>query len=96
MLHALEFSKQIEFRRVYPLVRLEQLQYAINSKRQAPDLRRLLPDYANPWADQLEGEVRYSPLVLDAFELALELGFVSNGVLAALDTTDLKASGWAG
>lgn len=93
VLHIVEFSKQIEFRRVYPLARQEQLQYAINSKRKPPELKYLLPDYANPWGAEIDGVARYSADVLDAFEHALELGFISNGVLAALDTRDLRASG---
>lgn len=93
VLHIVEYSKTIEFRRVYPLARQEQLQYAINSKRKPPELKYLLPDYANPWGAEIDGVARYSADVLDAFEHALGLGFVSNGVLAALDTRDLRASG---
>lgn len=40
------------------------------------------------------GTARYTSEFVADFELALSLGLVSNGALAALDVGDLRASGW--
>jgi hypothetical protein len=74
--------------------------YNINRRQGSPAKTALdmMSEHFIPAAlrDPNKGQARYSPEFVEAFELAMESKIVDNGLLAALSTPDLRASGWQG
>lgn len=58
----------------------------------------LMPDFLLPvhLRDDSRGKAIYSDAVVESFESFHRDKLVSNGLLASLNTADLRASGWAG
>lgn len=85
------------FTRAYPHYEAMALQINMNRRQGAQALKTvsIMPDFLLPerLRDPSRGTARYSGLLVGAFEHALKLGHVSNGLLAALHTPDLRASG---
>lgn len=95
-----EFYERIverNFIRAYPTYESIALQVNMNRRKGAEAVRptSIMPDFLLPerLRDPSRGVAKYSPLLVEAFEHALQLGQVSNGLLASLHTPDLRASG---
>src|SRR5690625_240169 len=93
------YERFLERRYVAALPQYEQVALQINLHRkpgaQAVTAASIMPLWLIParLRDQNRGAARFSELVVEAFEHALNMGHVSNGLLAALDVRDLRASG---
>lgn len=93
------YERFLERRYVSALPQYEQLALQINLHRkpgsQAVTATSIMPLWLIPerLRDPNRGVARFSELVVEAFEHALSMGQVSNGLLAALDVRDMRASG---
>lgn len=85
------------FVRAYPHYEAMALTINMNRRKGAEAVTAvsIMPDFLLPerLRDPNRGVAKYSALLVEAFEHALKHGHVSNGLLAALDVRDLRASG---
>lgn len=93
----LDQVKHIEYRRMYPLVRvrreLEAVRRSVTGGGELPAFAEEFPSWAYGRELGEPPKPAYSPELVEAFEYARDQNRVSNRMLQRLDTQKLKQSG---